>query len=84
MESITLQAFPTDISSQIIKLCLAGSWNGKIPNLIIALRRTQLYEEACKVMVMSNVFVLSSRNSFSVGDLKPEMLKLITKVVVEF
>ncbi|KAE8448354.1 hypothetical protein EG329_009598 [Mollisiaceae sp. DMI_Dod_QoI] len=73
---------PPEIRLQVWEyLCL--DWNGKIPNVIKALRPDEtLYKEALALFYRKNIYTFHSKNNWSFGDMTPGAVKTITKAVI--
>lgn len=58
-----LESFAPELRMMIFDLVFAGTWNGKIPALLKALRRNEvMYKEALEAFIRSNTFALSKAN----------------------
>ncbi|KAN0115257.1 hypothetical protein V8E51_004801 [Hyaloscypha variabilis] len=69
----TLSKFPAEIREIIFKLCLAETWTGKTPSLIIALRcQKELYSQALEVFQKTNRFFLRDANRLVLFKSMPE------------
>jgi hypothetical protein len=77
-----LRAFPAEVRNMVYRA--AGSFEGKAPNLIKALRADrELYDEAMKVFLESNTYILCSENGWGFGDMSEEALAGIKKLEIK-
>ncbi|PMD36812.1 hypothetical protein L207DRAFT_532400 [Hyaloscypha variabilis F] len=69
----TLSKFPAEIREIIFELCLAETWTGKTPSLVIALRcQKELYSQALEVFQKMNRFFLRDANRLVLFKSMPE------------
>jgi hypothetical protein len=68
----------------IILLALPDEWNGKTPEIIIALRAdSALYAEAIQAFgKMGYAYVLRRENDWSFGDMKNSAISMVKKVKI--
>ncbi|PVH85774.1 hypothetical protein DL98DRAFT_650724 [Cadophora sp. DSE1049] len=80
-----LHQLPPDLRLVIFQP-LCTNWDGKVPNIIKALRGDwKLYHEALEEFYRSNTFVFHSGNAWSFADMKSEAVESIrrARIVVE-
>ncbi len=79
---------PAEIRLKIFELVCCNPWNGKMPNIIQALRPDPvLYFEALEVFVEDHkCFVFHKANEFSFRDMSKKAVQCIrnVKIVVEY
>lgn len=74
---------PPELRDQIFRPLCVG-WDGKVPNLIKALRpNTKLYYEALDIFYRSNTFTLHRENDWSFGDMSKKAVLTFTKITVK-
>jgi hypothetical protein len=74
--------FPPEIREIIFKEAI--EWDGKMPNLIVALRGDpELYFEAHEVLCKSNVFIMSNRNEAGRKLMPSNVYKSIHRLRIE-
>ena len=77
------RAFAPEIREMIFEGALAGTWNGKTPALIQALRGSKLYLEAIDVFTKTNTFRLHEGNGWSWDPMPPQSLKHIKALQID-
>ncbi|CZR51027.1 uncharacterized protein PAC_00902 [Phialocephala subalpina] len=73
---------PAEIRLQIWN-CLCFDWDGKMPNVIKALRsKENMYHEALSVFYRANTYIFHSFNNWSFGDMTPRAVRTITRAEI--
>jgi hypothetical protein len=76
---------PPEIRDQVFRP-FCSKWNGRIPNLIKALRPDEkLYHEILDIFYKNNIFVLHRGNGWTFGDMMKKAVLTFTnmKIIVE-
>lgn len=79
---MSLRLLPTEVRLIIFhELCT--NWNGRVPNIIKALRPdSELYHEALEELYCHNVFVAHKGNGWSFGDMTKNAVLSIRKAKI--
>lgn len=67
----------------IFRLVLSGTWNGKIPTFIEALRGSKIYLEAVAVFTKTNTFKLHEGNKWSFVEMPQAAINTVTSLEIE-